>query len=368
MPKRIGAGGFGETSGTGQVNTGRHGRRPRSGDEADIQGLAAPRRGVLLGAAAALLAVPAARPAQAQAYPTKPVRVIVPNAAGGVADLTARAVGQRLAERLGQPVVIDNRPGAGGGVAAQAAASAPPDGHTLMVATNAHAIAPSLFRSLPYDPLRDFAPVVTLGAFAIALLVPPNSPLRSADDLLERMRREPGAVNLGTISVGSTQHLAAELFKMQAGVRAETVTFPATPALIAALLRGDVDAAFEITGPIWGQIEGGQLRPIAVSSSGRAANLPQVPALREAGGGGGLADYDVSSWNALVAPARTPAVVAETLNREANTVLEMPEVRRRLLDVGVEARGGTPDALRALLASEVGKWRGVIEKARIERQ
>ena len=320
------------------------------------------RRAALVAAAAALPW--AARPTRAQAYPTKPVRVTVPNAAGGVADLTARAVGQALAERLGQPVIIDNRPGAGGVVAAQAAASAPPDGHTLMVATNAHAIAPSLFRSLPYDPLRDFAPVVTLGAFAIALLVPPNSPLRSAGDLLARMRREPGGANIGTISVGSTQHLAAELFKMQAGASAETVTFPATPALITALLRGDVDAAFEITGPIWGQIEGGQLRPVAVTSAGRAANLPQVPTLRESG----LPDYDVSSWNALVAPARTPADAVGRLNREANAVLALPEVRRRLLEVGVEARGGTPEALRDLLASEVGKWRTVIETARIERQ
>jgi tripartite-type tricarboxylate transporter receptor subunit TctC len=321
------------------------------------------RRGGLAAAAAAALPW-AAGGARAQAFPTKPVRVIVPNAAGGVADLTARAVGQGLSERLGQPLMIDNRPGAGGVVAAQATASAPPDGHTLMVATNAHAIAPSLFRSLPYDPLRDFAPVATLGAFPIVLIVPPNSPLRSAGDLLARMRREPGAVNLGTISVGSTQHLAAELLKMQAGASAETVTFPATPALVTALLRGDVDAAFEITGPIWGQIEGGQLRPLAVSSGARAANLPQVPTLRESG----LPDYDVASWNALVAPARTPAAAVERLNREANAVLETPEMRRRLLEVGVEARGGTPEELRGLLASEVGRWRGVIEKARIERQ
>jgi len=207
-------------------------------------------------------------------------------------------------------------------------------------------------------------PIATDTAFAVALIVPPASPLRTAGDLLARMRREPGAVNLGTISVGSTQHLAAELFKMQAGASAETVTFPATPTLITALLRGDVDAAFEITGPIWGQIEGGQLRPVAVTSGERAANLPQVPTLRESG----LPDYDVSSWNALVAPARTPAEVIEKLNQEANAVLAMPEVRRRLLEVGVEARGSTPEALRDLLASEVEKWREVIEKARIERQ
>ena len=322
-----------------------------------------PRRAALVAAVAAALPW-AARPAGAQAWPAKPIRVIVPNAAGGVADLTARAVGQALAERLGQPVVIDNRPGAGGVVAAQALVAAPPDGYTLMVATNAHAIAPSLFRTLPYDPLRDFAPVVTLGAFAIALVVPPASPLRTAEDLLARMRRERGAVNIGTISIGSTQHLAAELFKTGAGVEAETITFPATPALTTALLRGDVDVAFEITAPIWGQIEARELRPIAVTSAARAERLPQVPALGE----GALPGYDVSSWNALVAPARTPGAVIERLNREADAALAAPELRRRLLDAGVEARGGTPEALRALLASEVARWRGVIETARIERQ
>ncbi|WP_249120408.1 Bug family tripartite tricarboxylate transporter substrate binding protein [Plastoroseomonas hellenica] len=322
------------------------------------------RRNVTMAALGGVATLSASRPARAQAWPAKPIRVIVPNAAGGVADLTARAVGQALAERLGQPVVIDNRPGAGGVVAAQALTAAAPDGYTLMVATNAHAIAPSLFRSLPYDPLRDLAPIVTLGAFAVALIVPSGSPLRTPADLLARMRREPGAVNIGTISVGSTQHLAAALFKAEAGVEAETVTFPATPALITALLRGDVDVAFEITGPIWGQIEAGELRPIAVTSAARAARLPEVPTLQE----GALPGYDVSSWNALVAPGRTPEAMIERLNREADAVLATPALRERLLAAGVEARGGTPGALRALLASEVAKWRTVIERARIERQ
>ena len=169
---------------------------------------------------------------------------------------------------------------------------------------------------------------------------------------------------VATISVGSTQHLAAELLKQQASVQAETVTFPTTPALMTALLRGDVDVAFEITGPIWGQIEGGQLRPVAVTSAQRAANLPQVPTLRESG----LPNYDVSSWNALVAPTRVPVEVIQKLNGEANAVLAMPDIRQKLLEVGVEARGGTPEDLRTLLTSEVAKWRQVIEMARIERQ
>ena len=270
-------------------------------------------------------------------------------------------MGQGLAERLGQPVVIENRPGAGGAVAAQAAASAPPDGHTLMVATNAHAIAPSLFRSLPYDPLRDFAPVVTLGAFAIALLVPPDSPLRSAGDLLARMRREPGAVNIGAISVGSTQHLAAELFKIRAGASAETVTFPATPALITALLRGDVDAAFEITGPIWGQIEGGQLRPLAVTSGGRAANLPQVPTPRESG----LPDYEATIWRGLLARRGLPTAVREQLDAAANEALSEGGLAECLASEGATPWRGTAQDAGGSLQADLARWREVATTSNI---
>jgi tripartite-type tricarboxylate transporter receptor subunit TctC len=312
-------------------------------------------------AAAAILAAPAA---QAQSWPARPIRLIVPNAAGGIGDLTARAVGQRLAELLGQPVVIENRPGAGGVVAAQALIAAAPDGHTLMLATNSHAIAPALFRALPYDPLRDLAPVVKLGTFAVALLVPPASALRDPAALLARLRERPGALNIGSISVGSTQHLAAELFKTEAGVRAETVTFAATPALVTALLRGDVDVAFEIAGPIWGQIASGELRPIAVTSATRSARLPDVPALGEAA----LPGFDVVSWNALVAPARTPEPVIARLNRDVNAALATPALRERLLAAGVEAAGGSPEAFGALLAADIARWRGVIERTGIERQ
>ncbi|HEY8611574.1 MAG TPA: tripartite tricarboxylate transporter substrate binding protein [Roseomonas sp.] len=315
------------------------------------------------GLGAAALAAPAAAQGPV-ALPDKPVRLIVPNAAGGVADLTARTVGQALSERLKQPVVVENRPGAGGIVAGQALVASQPDGATLMVATNAHAISKSLFRSLPFDPIRDFAPVGLMGTFAIAILVAPNSQIRTPQDLVAQLKRDPRNTNIGTISVGSTQNLAAELFKTTAGVDATTVPFSGTPSLLTSLLRGDVTAAFEIVAPLMGQIKDGSLRAIAVTSAQRAANLPDVPTLQEAG----LAGFDVTSWNAVVAPARTPAPVIEHINHELNAVLADPAVRTKLLEAGVEAKGGTPAQLGELMQSEAEKWRGVIERAGIERQ
>jgi tripartite-type tricarboxylate transporter receptor subunit TctC len=311
------------------------------------------------------LAAPAllARPALA-AFPDKPIRLLVPNGAGGVADLTARAVGQGLTQRLGQPVVVENRPGAGGIVAGQALVGSPPDGSTLMVATNANAISKSLFRSLPFDPIRDFAPVGLMGTFAIAILVAPNSPIRDVAGLIAALKRDPARANIGTISVGSTQNLAAELFKTAAGLDSVTVPFNGTPNLLTSLLREDVLAGFEIVAPLMGQIRDGSLRAIAVTSAERAANLPDVPTLREAG----LADFDVTSWNALVAPARTPPEVIARINAELNAVLADAAIRKQLLDAGVEAQGGTADALGSRLETEAEKWRVVIEKAGIEKQ
>lgn len=316
-------------------------------------------RRVALGAALALPAFGA----RAQIL-QRPLRMIVPFAAGGVADLTARAVGQRISPLLGQPVVIDNRPGAGGIVAGQQLMAAPADGHTLLVASNGTAISRSLFRNLPFDPLRDFAPVVTMGAFPIAVLVAPNSPIRDIPDLLARMRANPGRMNIGSISVGSTQNLSAELFKIRTATRAETVVFPATPQLVTAMLRGDVDAAFEITGPVFGQIQSGAIRVLAVTAATRAQSLPNVPTLQEQG----VADYDVSSWNALVARSGSPPEIIAAINRAVNEALGTPELREALTQVGVEPRGGTADAMGQLMAADTARWAEVIEKAGVERQ
>ncbi len=312
---------------------------------------------------AALIALAMPALARAQTF-ARPIRVIVPFAAGGVADLTARAVGQRIAPLLGQPVVIDNRPGAGGIVAGQQLMGAPADGHTLLVASNGTAISRGLFRQLPFDPLRDFAPVVTMGSFPIAVIVAPNSPIRDIADLVARMKAAPGRLNIGSISRGSTQNLSAELFKIRTATQAETVVFPATPQLVTALLRGDVDAAFEITGPIQGQITAGAIRVLAVTSARRAAVLPNVPTLTEQG----VPDYDVASWNALVTRAGSPPETIAAINRAVNEALGTTELKDALTQAGVEPIGGTAEAMGALLAADTARWAEVIEKAGIERQ
>lgn len=321
------------------------------------------RRGALLAAAFALPAIGTAR-AQAAWAPSRPIRMVVPFAAGGVADLTARAVAQRIAERLGQPVVIDNRPGAGGIVAGQALMGAPADGHTLLVASNGTAISRGLFRTLPFDPLRDFAPVVTMGAFPIAVVNAPNAPDATIAALLARLRANPGRLNIGTISAGSTQNLSAELFKIRSNTRFETIAFPATPQLITALLRGDIDAAFEITGPIAGQVSSGAIRVLATTAATRAPTLPNVPTLMESG----VPDYDVASWNALVARTGTPPEAIAAINTAVNEALSSGDLRQALTQVGVEPRGGTVQAMGQLLAADTARWAEVIEKAGIERQ
>jgi tripartite-type tricarboxylate transporter receptor subunit TctC len=316
-------------------------------------------RRAALGAALALPALGA----HAQGF-TRPIRIIVPFGTGGVADLTARAVAQNIQPILGQPVVVENRPGAGGIVAAQALMQAPADGHTLMVASNGTAISASLFRNMPLDPRTDLAPIITMGAFPIAVVVKPDSPIKDVAELVARMKAEPGKLNIGTITRGSTQNLSAELFKIRTATQAETVVFPQTPQLVTALLRGDVDAAFEITGPIFGQIQAGAIRVLGVTSAERAANLPNVPTLQQQG----VPDYDVSSWNALVARAGTPAEAVTAINRAVNEALTKPELRNALTAVGVEPRGGTPAQMGALLAADTARWAEVIQKAGIAQQ
>lgn len=308
------------------------------------------------------LALPLA--AASQAFPTKPVRIVVPFGAGGVADLTGRIVAGSMAEGLGQPVVIDNKPGAGGVVAGEVVARAAPDGHTLLLMSNATAISASLFASLPFDARRDFAPLSTLGFFDLALLVPAASPLPAAAGLLARARAHPGRLNIGTINVGSTQNLAAEWLKTQAGLDYQVVPFNGSPALLAALRGGQVDAGVEILAPMLGQVRGGAVRALAVLGERRAPALPQVPTLAESG----VPGFNVASWNALAAPARTPPGVLARLTREVHAALDAPEVAARLRDLNVTPRASTPQQLASLLDSETRRWAEVIERARIPRQ
>jgi tripartite-type tricarboxylate transporter receptor subunit TctC len=307
----------------------------------------------------------AAGPARTQTpYQSRPVTLIVPFAPGGIADITARTVAQAMGSSLGQTFVVDNRPSAGSIVASQAVAKAAPDGYTLLLMSNGNAVSASLFKKLPFDVVKDFAPVSTLGFFELVICVARESRFESLRELVAYGKANPGKLTLASIAVGSTQNLAAELFKSRTGVDAVVVPYKGSPAVLTALRAGDVDAGFEILGPTLPQITGGALRALAVTGQRRNAALPDVPTAIEQG----VAGYDVESWNALAAPAGTPPAVIDRLHRAAQETLAKPEVSQRLAELGVRAQGGTPAQLQDLLVSEIKRWREVIAVARIEPQ
>lgn len=315
-----------------------------------------------------LLAAGVASPwaAAQDAWPSKPIRIVVPFGAGGVADLTARAVGQKLGDQLGQGVVIDNRPGAGGVTAGSLVAQAAPDGYTLLLMSNGTAVSEGLFSKLPFDAQKDFAPISLLGTFDIAVVVADNSKFGTLADLLAHAKANPGKLNIATVAVGSTQNLAAELFKTTAGISAQVVPFNGTPAVITALRSGEVDAAVEILAPMRAQISAKAVRALATFGEHRPTGLPDVPTAAESGGA--LAKLQVASWNALAAPAKTPAPVLLRLNAELKKALASPDLKKKLADLSVDARWSTPEDLGNLLASEIRRWGDVIARARIPRQ
>lgn len=300
----------------------------------------------------------------AQAWPARPIKLIVGFAPGGVADVTARVVAQALADELGQPVVVDNRPSAGGIVAADAVAKAAPDGYTLLLMSNGNAVSASLFKVLPYDTLADFAPVSTLGFFDVAVVASGGSKLASMKDLVAYAKANPGKLNIGTINVGSTQNLSAEMFKSMAGLDATIVPYKGSPAVISALRANDVEVAFEMLAPVIPQAKDGAVRILAVTSDRRHPSLPDVPTVAESG----VPGYAASSWNAIAAPAKTPPAVVARLNEAIRKALVSPVVKDKLAAQGVAARPSTPDEMRALVAGDIEKWRRVIERAKIERQ
>ena len=299
------------------------------------------------------------------AFPSKPLRIVVPFGAGGVADLTARVVAQKLSEGLGQAVVIENKPGAGGIVAAETVAKADPDGHTLLLMSNGTAVSAGLFKSLPFDPRKDFAPVSLIGQFDMAILVPEASPHKTLADLLAWARAHPGKLNLGTINIGSTQNLAAELFRSQAQLDAQVVPYNGTPAVINALRGGQVDAAVEILGPVKTQIQAKAVRALAVMGDTLHADLPGTVLVSSQPG---LSNFQVSSWNALAVPVKTPAAVVARLNLEVQKVLNQAEVKKRLAEWSVHAKHSSPEQLGRLLDAEISRWGDVIQRAGIPKQ
>ena len=300
--------------------------------------------------------------AQAANFPSRPVRIVIPFAAGGFADITMRVLADKLGERLNQRVIIENRPGGGGVVAAQAVTSSPADGYTLFVLAVGTAISVALFKSLPFDAEKDFAPISTVAHFDMLLLTKSSSPIRTLDDLLGATRKRGERMNLGTTLAGSSQFLAGALFRSVAGIKATQVPFRTTPDVLLALLRDDVDVAIESYGALKSSIDDGQVRPIV--SSGTMRSLPNVPTAAESG----LPKFEVIGWNALFAPAGTPPEAIARLNKEIVEIVAMPEVRKRMAELGGEARGSTPEALAQHLKNDIAKWRMVVEQAGIERQ
>jgi len=301
--------------------------------------------------------------AQAQTFPTHPLRVVVGFGPGGIADISTRIVAQKMGEQLGQQVIVENMPSAGGINAAQTVARAAPDGYTMLLVSNSNAVAPSLFKSLPYHPLTDFQMISTIGYFDLIMVVDKASPLNSVKDAIELAKKSPDRFNIGSIVTGSTQHLSAELFKSMAALDSPTVPFKNSGEVITSLKTGDIQVGFEMLSPLATQLKAGSLRAIAVTSAKRLPSMPEVPTVAES-----VPGYQSASWNGWAAPAKTPRALITRLNQEMVKALAAPATKSKLQDVGVDVRSSTPEGFKALLVSETEKWRKVVERAKLEKQ
>ena len=306
-----------------------------------------------------------ATPGHAQSgYPNRPVRILVPYGPGGVADTTTRILAQKLQEKFGQQFVIENRPGAGGIIAAKAGAIAAPDGYTLTLTGNGTAISRSLFKSLPYDVLRDFTPISVMAWLDLTIATQAAGPYKTIPDIIAAAKTSPGKLNFGAIAPGSTQHLSAELFKLTADIKATIVTFRTTPELVTAMIRGDIDVGFDYLAGFRAALNDQQLRAVATTGDKRSASSPDVPTVAESG----LPEFVVTSWNAVSGPAGMPDDIVRLLNREINAALRLPDVQQKALQFGLDARGTTPEEMQARMRADIDKWAAVIEKAGVEKQ
>ncbi len=324
-----------------------------------------PTRRFLLAGAASAIAGPTVAQAPATNWPTRPIRWILGFAPGGAGDITARLMAPRLQAILGQPVLIENRSSAGGIVAAEAVARSEPDGHTLLLVTSTSSTAVAFYKSLPFNTEREFAPVGLISTFGHVLMTAPNSPYRNVTDVITAAKARPGTVNIASIAVGTAQHLSAELFRVMADIETVTVTYRSTPDLVNAVSAGEVAVGFETLPPILGQLgQGARVRALAISSPQRFPGLSDVPTAEEAG----LPGYLAGSWNGVQAPARTPPAVVARLNAAINQVVAEPDIRSRLMEMGLQPSPGTPDALQKRLVDDIALWTRVVNEAQIERQ
>jgi tripartite-type tricarboxylate transporter receptor subunit TctC len=300
--------------------------------------------------------------AQARGYPDKPVRLVVPYAAGGSTDVIARALGQKLSEIWGQPVVIDNRPGASTIIATEIVAKSAPDGYTLLVTTTSFTIVPSLTRALPYDAQKDFEPITLINTTPLVLVVNPGVPANSVKELIALAKARPGALNFGSAGSGGSNHLAGELFNAMAGVKMVHVPYKGNAPALNDLVGGHVDVVFNGLTSAIPLIKAGKLRPLAVTSPTRAGALPEIPTLDETG----LKGFQAVAWNGLSAPARTPKEVIDRINSDVLKVIRSPGLAERLKTEGADPVGNSPEQFAAFLREETAKWSKVIKFAKIE--
>jgi tripartite-type tricarboxylate transporter receptor subunit TctC len=316
-------------------------------------------------AAAATLAF--ARPQAAvaqQRYPTHPVRMILPFAAGGVADITSRLAADRLGDKLGQRFVVENNPGPGGIGAARAVLSAAADGYTLGLVTNGTSISVAIYNSLPFDPVKDFVTISTFGYFDLVFAINADSPFKTLPDFIKAARAQPGKLNIGTISVGSTQQLGAELFKALGGLNVQIVPYRATGDIVVGLIRNDVQLVVDFYAAMEGQLLEGKIKAVATSGTTRTAYLPEVPPVAEAG----VPGYEVKSWNGLFAPKGTPPEIVDLLNGAVRDILADADVKARYAKLGIEAKASSPEELKSRMRDDITKWAAVIEHAGIPKQ
>jgi len=314
-------------------------------------------------AVAAALAIAPLQSAQAK-WPERPIRLVLPFGAGGVADVTARIVAEKLSDKLGERVVIENQPGPGGINAARTVVTAQPDGYTLGLLSNGTAISVGLFNKLPFDPVKQFDMVSLVGTFDLVFAVDANGPYKTLGDFVKAAKAEPGKLNVGTIAVGSTQNLGGELFKSTANADFQIVPYKNSPDIVVALLRNDVQLMVDFPPSIQGQVNDKKIRILASSGLKRSPFLPDVPTVAESGFPG----YDATSWNGIFAPKGTPKEVIDTLNKAINEVVAMPDVKEKFAMLGVTAQGSTPEEVMKRLTDDIKKWDAVIAKAGIPKK
>jgi tripartite-type tricarboxylate transporter receptor subunit TctC len=300
----------------------------------------------------------------AQTYPSKPIRIVVPFVAGGAVDTMARMIGAKVSETLGQPVIVENRPGAGGNVAADAVAKSPPDGYTILQNTNGQAISPAIYRSLPFDVVRDFIPVTQLVASQLVLVASPKLSATSVGELIALAKAKPGSLNYGMTGAGNPLHLTMEMFKTMAGVDIQAVPYKGDAAIFPALITGEIQVAIVPMATTLPHVAAGTLRALAVAGAKRSAALPNVPTVAE----GGLAGFESSSWQGWFVPANTSREIVGALQQAAKTALSAPDVLERLRITGNEAVGSTPKEFDARFKADLAKFAKIVKEAHISPQ